>query len=158
MRSTVQQGVAAGFVATLTVTVLMALKAMTGVAPDLDLTTMLSGARGDWAGWLAHFVVGALVLGPAFAVLAPRIPGSSCVAKAVLFSMGAWLVMQLLVLPAAGYGVFGMGYGLAAPFLTFVLNLVLGVALGTAFAAMEGEWTKKAPHDDARGALRYTHY
>jgi hypothetical protein len=160
MRQRLYLGFAAGFAATLVVSVLMVLKDLAGIMPQLNLIAVLSGLLDApaWAGWVAHFFIGTIVWGGLFALLAPKIPGSTCLTKAVIFAIGAWLLMQVIILPLDGADFFGVRYSFWAPVVTFILHVIYGFTLGTVFARLHGEWHTKHPADNARGALRYTHY
>lgn len=160
MNSNIVRGVIAGLIATVVLTLILGLKAISGFMPDINLTALFSGVlKGPaYLGLIVYFLVGTLIWGPLFALLARRIPGSTCVVKAVVFSAGAWVIMQLVVLPLAGMGPFGVAYGLQAPALTFVLYMLYGVVLGVAFPRLKGIWHVKGPGAGAEGALRYTHY
>jgi hypothetical protein len=48
-------------------------------------------------------------------------------------------------------------YSFWAPLMTFILHVIYGFVLGTVFARMHGVWHVHH-HDEAKGALRYTHY
>ncbi|HYF23684.1 MAG TPA: DUF6789 family protein [Caulobacteraceae bacterium] len=161
MRDRVQKGILAGLAATAALTILMLLKDIAGIAPRVDLVALLSGALElpVWASWIGHFLIGSVVWGALFALLAPRIPASTCTAKAVMFSIAAWLLMQLIILPMAGAGLFGLRYGGVAPLLTLALHVVYGLVLGAVYARLRGHWHEKSARGaDAQGALRYTHY
>lgn len=160
MNSNIVRGVAAGFAATIVLTAIMVAKAVFRFMPELNLASLLSGILGAevWVGWIVHFVIGTFVWGALFGILVTRTPGSTCTIRGMIFGVGAWLLMQLLILPLAGLGLFGMAYGLGAPAVTFVLHLIYGAVLGATFALQKGTWRVKGPEDDAHGALRYTHY
>ncbi|MBS0295524.1 MAG: hypothetical protein JSR45_04375 [Proteobacteria bacterium] len=160
MKSNIVKGIVAGFCATVVLTAIMVVKAYTALLPQVNLAALMSGLLNApiYVGWAVHFAVGTLVWGPLFAVLAPRIPGSTAIIKGVLFAAAAWVLMQLVVLPIAGMGLFGVAYGFGATGLTFVLHVIYGVVLGAVFAQLKGVWHVKGPASDAHGALRYTHY
>jgi len=160
MQSNIVKGIVAGFCATVVLTLIMVVKFAAGVIPQVNLAALMSGllTAPVYVGWGVHFVIGTLIWGPLFAVLAPRIPGSTAIIKGVLFAMAAWVLMQLLVLPVAGMGLFGVAYGFGATVMTFALHAIYGVVLGLVFAQLKGVWHVKGPASDAHGALRYTHY
>ncbi len=160
MKTKLIRGMVAGFVATVLLTALMVAKALTGFMPELNLAALLSGVMHApiWVGWITHFLIGTVVWGGLFAVLAPRIPGSNCTIRGAIFGLGIWVLMMVVVLPLTGMGLFGGVYGAAAPAVTLALHLVYGVVLGFTFARIHGEWHIHTPADDAKGALRYTHY
>src|SRR6516164_4136093 len=48
----------------------------------------------------------------------------------ILFRIGAWILMMVLVMPMAGAGLFGMALGIMVPIATLVLHLIYGAVLG----------------------------
>src|SRR3569832_1885189 len=91
MQSNIVKGIVAGFCATVVLTLIMVVKFAAGVIPQVNLAALMSGllTAPVYVGWGVHFVIGTLVWGPLFAVLAPRIPGSPAIIKGVLFAMAA---------------------------------------------------------------------
>jgi len=132
-----KSGFLAGFAATLVLSVLMVLKGMMGVMPELDVAAMLGKMMGASTaiGWVAHFALGTLIWGGAFAVFYNAIPGESAVVKGVVFGIAAWAGMMVFVMPMAGAGLFGMGFGMMAPVMTLVLHIIFGVVLGKVYQA-----------------------
>ncbi|NCT13344.1 MAG: hypothetical protein GW767_11480 [Rhodobacterales bacterium] len=130
-------GAVAGFAATVVLSVMMVAKGMMGIMPELDVIAMLSAMMGAPAlmGWIGHFMIGTLAWGIGFAVLFDRIPGSSAIAKGVVFGIAAWLGMMVMVMPMAGAGLFGMAMGIMAPMMTLVLHVIFGAVLGAVFQA-----------------------
>lgn len=128
-----------GFLATVVLSILMIAKAKMGMMPHLDLIAMLARMLGDPGvpiiGWLAHFTVGTLFYGIAFALLAGKLPGTCTVQGMILAIMG-WLVMMIVIMPMAGAGLFGLGLGIAAPIATLVLHLVFGAVLGAVYGRL----------------------
>jgi len=64
--------------------------------------------------------------------LADKLPGPVW-ARGMLFSVGAWLLMMVVVMPMAGAGFFAAGIGPAAAIVTLVLHLIFGAVLGGVF-------------------------
>jgi hypothetical protein len=159
MKDNVIRGIAAGFAATIVISILMVLKDVAGIMPQLNLIAVLSGLLDSpaWVGWIAHFFIGSVIWGGLFGLLATKIPGSTVTTKSVLFAIAAWLLMQVVVLPLDGADFFGVRYSFWAPLMTFILHVIYGFVLGTVFARMHGVWHVHH-HDEAKGALRYTHY
>lgn len=138
MLQNVPKGLVAGFIATLVLSALMVAKSMMGLMPELNVIEMLTqtmGASSQLAGWAVHFVIGSVVWGGLFALLAARIPGESFWLKGILFGVAAWLLMMILVMPMAGAGLFGLSLGIAAPIMTLMLHVVFGAVLGGVYAA-----------------------
>jgi hypothetical protein len=130
-------GAVAGFAATVVLSVMMIAKGMMGIMPELDVIAMLSAMMGAPAvmGWIGHFMIGTLAWGVGFALLFNVIPGGSAVTKGILFGIGAWLGMMIMVMPMAGAGIFGMAMGIMAPMMTLVLHVIFGAVLGVVFQA-----------------------
>jgi hypothetical protein len=134
------KGVIAGFVATVVLSMFMAMKSAMGLMLELDTISMLSGMMhsGPAMGWMAHFMIGAILWGGLFALLAPKLPGGHLWLKGVVFGIGAWVVMMVAVMPMAGAGFFGMNLGMAAPVMTLMLHIIYGAVLGGVYAALQG--------------------
>lgn len=130
----VVKGIYAGLAATVVLSVLMVIKTMMGLMPELDVIAMLSNMMGvaKPVSWLVHFMIGA-TWGAFFSLLHAVIPGRSAIAKGMVFGTAAWLMMMVAVVPMAGAGLFGMKLGMAAPVMTLMLHLVFGAVLGWYF-------------------------
>ncbi|AML53031.1 DUF6789 family protein [Falsihalocynthiibacter arcticus] len=131
-----KSGFLAGFIATAVLSVLMVMKGVMGVMPELDVAAMLAGMIGApvIVGWIAHFMIGTIAWGGGFAVLYDMIPGRSAVQKGIVFGIADWLGMMIVIMPMAGAGLFGLGLGMMAPVMTLVLHIIFGAVLGAVFA------------------------
>ena len=131
-----KSGFLAGFIATVVLSVLMVIKGMMGVMPELDVAAMLAGMIGApvIVGWIVHFLIGTVAWGGGFAVLYDYVPGSSAVQKGIVFGIADWLGMMILIMPMAGAGLFGLALGMMAPIMTLVLHIIFGAVLGVVFA------------------------
>lgn len=132
-------GIISGFVATAVLSALMVMKTMMGVMPELNAVKMLAGMMGTSMamGWVAHFVIGTFVWGILFAALVNKLPGGTVV-SAIIFSIGAWLLMMIGPMPMAGAGMFGMNMGIMAPVATLMLHVIFGIALGLTYKKVAG--------------------
>ncbi|MGD8379991.1 MAG: hypothetical protein PVI56_10295 [Gammaproteobacteria bacterium] len=132
------KGLIAGLIATVVLSALMVIKGMMGMMPALNVPKMLGhmSGGGPMAGWIAHFVIGTVIWGLLFAAIYNFIPARNGWLKGAIFSIGAWLIMMIVVMPMAGAGLFGSAMGLPAPIMTLVLHLVFGVVLGAVYAGM----------------------
>jgi len=130
----IPKGLLAGLAATVVLSLLMVMKAMMGVMPQLDLPKMLAGMMGSpdmpLIGWIAHFVIGIVVYGVAIAALDSKLPGTSRVGHGVMIGVIGWLIMMVVLMPMAGAGLFGMNMGVMAPMMTLVLHVIFGAVLG----------------------------
>lgn len=78
-------------------------------------------------------MIGTLAWGGGFALLYGLIPGGVALTKGIAFGIAAWLGMMVMVMPMAGAGLFGMGFGIMAPMMTLFLHIIFGAVLGTVF-------------------------
>lgn len=135
-------GLLAGLIATIVLSVLMVAKSALGLMPAVNAIAMLAKIAGDFGlpssavvGWLAHLAIGIVLWGLVFAGTYETWPGTPPIRGAV-FSVMAWLLMMSMVLPMAGAGFFGVNVGLAAPVATLVLHLIFGLVLGAVFGRL----------------------
>lgn len=144
METSISKGLLAGFIATVVLSVLMALKAAMGLMPDVNairmLTAMAHGIMGTppvpIVGWLLHFLIGTVAWGILFAALIKQLPGKSATVKGLVFGSAAWLLMMVVIMPMAGAGLFGLHLGLGAPIATLVLHWVFGAVLGVVYGRL----------------------
>ena len=133
------KGIGAGLIATIALSGLMVAKAVVGLRPDLNVIAMLTGlfgAASPLVGWAAHFAIGAVAWGAAFAFLYPNLPGASSWLKGISFSVGAWVLMMVVFMPLVGAGLFGLTLGVMAPIMTLVLHVIYGAVLGGAYGVI----------------------
>lgn len=144
MMSRVQKGLLAGFAATVAVSVLELANLYFGPwaasFPRL-LSVMLQTPDQIIVGWIAHFLVGTLVLGGAFGVLCPRLPTETPESKGILFAVGAFIVMGLTVAPLAGVvgrpvGIFFMQAGFGTLVWMIATHAVYGIVLGNVYGRL----------------------
>lgn len=132
------RGIVAGLVATIVLSILMVLKGMMGMMPELNVIAMLAGQMGGstMMGWVAHFVIGAIIYGLAFANLRGVLPGGSDAVKGIVLGIVGWLIMMIAVMPMMGAGLFAMGMGMMATVATLVLHIIFGLVLGLTYAKL----------------------
>jgi len=138
------KSIIAGFAATVVLSLLMVMKMVMGVMPDLNvikmMTAMAHGMMGTPAlpvvGWAMHFMIGSVAWGGLFALIGKTLPGSGFIGKGMLFGVLAWLLMMVMVMPMAGAGFFGLSLGMMAPVMTLMLHLVYGAVLGIVYARL----------------------
>jgi len=140
-RAMIGRGIAAGFVATFVLSVIMLMKRSMGLMPELDPVAMISamaGASSPVVGWIGHFVIGSIFWGGGFAIVSPYLPGPYRL-RGTIFALGAWLMMMMVVMPMAGAGWFGLGLGIMAPVVTLALHVVFGLVLGTIYGLVDAK-------------------
>lgn len=142
MSTAIFRGIVAGFAATIALSILMIVKSAAGLVPELNAIKMLTqisavrfGVPPDpLIGWIAHFLIGTVLWGVAFAVLSKFWTSVGPLARALVFSVAAWLLMMVIVMPAAGGGLFAARLGLGAAIAALVLHLAYGAVLGLVYA------------------------
>lgn len=145
MMSRVQKGMIAGLAATIAVSVLEAANLYFGpwtVSFPRLLSVMLQTPDLMVVGWIAHFIVGTLILGPIFGVLCPRLPTDTPESKGILFGVGAFVVMGLTVAPLVGLlggrpvGIFFMQAGFGTLAWMIVTHAIYGIVLGSVYGRL----------------------
>lgn len=135
------KGIAAGFIATITLTAVMMMKYSMGLMPNFNpvqifanvVTDTLGMSQTPVIGWILHFGLGSVIWGLAFTVFNNTIPGKSQIAKGVYFGIIAWVFMMLGLMPIAGLGIFGLSLSMNVPVMTLVLHLIFGFSLGLSY-------------------------
>lgn len=130
-----RSGFIAGLCATVAVSMLMMVKAASHQFSELHMIPTLAGVLGAPDNLMvalgAHLIIGTVIWGGLFALLAPRIPGQSSLLTGVIFGLCAWLLMMVVFMPLAGAGLFAVNRGAyIVPLVTFFYHLIFGVVLG----------------------------
>lgn len=134
-------GLAAGLIATLFLSVLMIVKSALGLIPHVNAIALLAGVaharlglpHTPLTGWILHFIIGTVIWGIFFTWFRYWFQSINAVLAGVLFSIGAWLAMMLVLMPLAGAGLFGHAIDAPAPVTTLILHLIYGATLGWSF-------------------------
>ncbi|UVW30059.1 DUF6789 family protein [Massilia sp. H6] len=130
----IAKGFVAGLAATAVLSVLMVMKQVMGIMPELNLPKMIAGMMGapdsPAIGWLVHVMIGVLGYGAAIALVARPALGKSAVSTGLLIGFIGWIIMMVMLMPMAGAGFFGMNMGIMAPVMTLILHLIFGAVLG----------------------------
>ena len=141
MMSRVQKGVIAGLFATVAVSMLEAVNVFAGpwVGRRFPLfVASLIGMPGNLAvGWIAHFVAGSVVLGrDCSGSCVPGLPGQTPETKGIIFAVGAWAVLMVVVFLFGDPRIFRGtgGFGMIAWML--VTHAVFGIVLGNVYARL----------------------
>ena len=139
--SNIIKGIIAGFAATVVLTLIMMLKTMMGVMPELDPVHMMADmaaqnmgiAKNVAIGWVMHFGIGSIAWGGAFAVLNEHLPSQSQIIKGITLGIGAWFLMMIGPMPMSGSGLFGLNIGPMVPVMTLIFHIIFGVVLGATY-------------------------
>lgn len=138
MMSRVQKGVVAGFAATAVVSVVEAINMSVGhwaVAFPQLLAVILQSPDTPAVGWAGHLVAG-VALGALFGVLYPRLPTDTPESKGILFAVGAFVLMGLIIAPIAGAGMFFMRAGFGSLAWMVASHAVFGIVLGSVYGRL----------------------
>lgn len=138
MMSRVQKGLVAGFAATAVVSAIEAINMSVGhwaVAFPQLTAVILQNPSNLALGWTAHLVAG-LGLGAAFGVLCPRLPTDTSESKGILFAVGAFILMALVIAPIGGAGMFFMRAGFGTLAWMIVSHAVFGIVLGNVYGRL----------------------
>jgi len=141
----VVKSIAAGFGATLILSLIMIAKSVLGVMPAMNAIALLMHLSHNLigtpsspiVGWILHFFIGSVLWGVLFGLLQSVLPGDRPVARALWFSVVAWLAMMVIVMPLAGQGLFALKIGVMAAVATLVLHLIWGASLGLIYQRLQ---------------------
>ena len=138
MMSRVQKGLVAGFAATVVVSIIEAINMSVGhwaVAFPQLLAVILQNPEQSPVGWVAHIVAG-VGLGALFGVLCPRLPTDTPESKGILFAVGAFILMGLVIAPIGGAGMFFMRAGFGTLAWMVASHAVFGIVLGSVYGRL----------------------
>ena len=153
---------AAGLSATIILTIFMLINRGAHIVPQADpiqalvkvSTLWLGSPLAPWVGWAEHFFIGTVAWGIAYPLLEPMLAGASWM-RGILFAIGAWILMMVLLMPPAGAGWFGAALGAGVPLSALVMHIMYGFCLG-AFYTHSGvaSATRPRPERPAGGKPR----
>lgn len=127
-----KQGLIGGLAAVAAMTMLMLIAPKMGL-PDMNIGQMLGGFMGFSAaiGWTIHVMIG-VIWAMIYVFFVRGKLSFRPAAKGMLFSFIPWLLMQLIVMPMMGMGVFSSANPLMFKMITGTLmaHLVYGLVLG----------------------------
>ena len=141
LMSDVLKGTVAGAAATMVVSLVMLVLGATGFEPQLEPTrlvlTLLDAPPSQYAlGWGLHIIIGSVALGGLFAYVEPRLGADTHTKSGVLYGVIAWLVVMLVIMPAAGLGYFGFQLSVLAPLVMLAMQVLYGSVLGWAYGKL----------------------
>ena len=139
MMSRVQKGLVAGLAATVVVSIIEAINMTVGhwavAFPQLLGVILQQPADQPVVGWIAHFVAG-LGLGAVFGMVCPRLPTDTPESKGILFAVGAFILMGLVVAPIGGAGMFFMRAGFGTVAWMVASHAIFGIVLGNVYGRL----------------------
>ncbi|MDH3354660.1 MAG: DUF2938 family protein [Chromatiales bacterium] len=138
--NTLLKGALAGLAATIVLSMLMIMKGMMGLMPDVDIIAMLAGKMGGNAmmGWVAHFMIGVVGYGIAYALVFSKLAIGSHLVRGIALGIAGWLSMMVALMPMMGAGMFGMDLpsGMMVPVATMMLHIIFGATLGFVYSKL----------------------
>lgn len=138
MMSRVQKGLAAGFAATVVVSIIEGINMTVGhwaVSMPQLLAVVAQRPEMLGLGWFLHALAG-VGLGAAFGVLCPRLPTDTPESKGILFAVSAFILMALFIAPIAGAGIFFMRAGFGTLAWMIVSHAIFGIVLGNVYGRL----------------------
>jgi len=142
------RGILAGLTATVAVSLLILLQQALRFMPDVNLVMTLAralGHRSAMAGWTAHLAIGVLAWGTLFAWFDRHVSFPHWV-NGLLFGSVVWLGVMLVIMPAAGQGLFGARLAFGAPTVALFLHWVYGAVLGGVYGWLQPPDRESVPH------------
>jgi uncharacterized membrane protein YagU involved in acid resistance len=127
-----KQALKGGIIATAVMTMLMLVAPMMGM-PDMKIGNMMAGFMGIpvWAGWAMHLMIG-IIWAMVYVFLVRDRFTLNPALKGLLFAILPWMLMQLMVMPIMGMGLFSANSPEAMKMVmgTLMGHLVYGLVLG----------------------------
>lgn len=152
-RQWIWKSVVSGLSGSTASTALMYFKARAGILPSFQPYENFQAAAGYLIGydlhpkalWLLSFFNGSTVVGLAFGYLYRYLPGRSGLSKGMVFGLCGWLVMNLLIFPLIGLGLFATAIGLGFWPGAFSLAMLstYSVVMGLVYAVLERSGNKR---------------
>ena len=139
MMSRVKQGIIAGLIATATVSVIEAINLflLKLVVPFPEVIARMVGLPGNiLAGWALHFVIGALIMGPAFAWLYPKLPTNTPITRGILFAVACWLGLLVFISMSGNLAILAGSKGFDIFAFMLFTHMIFGGVMGSVFARL----------------------
>jgi Family of unknown function (DUF6789) len=158
------KGIIAGLAATHVLTLLLIMKKMTGVMPELDPTHILATLVSEVTNmpknlnfaWVLFTMTGTFFWGGIFAIVNKHLPTEKQILKGMIFSIAPWTMMMgampfsgagffgthmslitpVMTLPMNGAGFSGTETSYIVPIMTFILHMIFGAILGIVFSLL----------------------
>ncbi len=128
----IKQGLTGGIAATAVMTLIMLIAPMMGM-PDMKIGNMMAAFMGIpvWLGWAMHLMIG-IVWAMVYVFLVKDRLTLSPAIKGMLFALLPWILMQLMVMPMMGMGLFSANAPNQVMMVlgTMMGHLVYGLVLG----------------------------
>ena len=132
------RGVVAGFIGTITISILMLIKVKLNFMINLDVIHMLTLKTGGspTIGLFSHFIIGTVGYGIYFSFIIPFISDKKIIIQGIILGFIAWLTM-MLAMPILGHSFFIMDMGFMAQILTLLFHLIFGMVIIIVYIKLE---------------------
>ncbi|MEO8886912.1 MAG: DUF6789 family protein [Mucilaginibacter sp.] len=119
----IKQALTGGIAATAVMTIIMLIAPMMGM-PDMKIGNMMANFMGMpiWIGWAMHLMIG-IVWAMLYVFLVRDKLSMTYALRGMLFAVVLWVLMQLMVMPMMGMGIFSSNTPDA-------LKMVMGTLMG----------------------------
>jgi tetrahydromethanopterin S-methyltransferase subunit F len=145
------RGLIAGFVASLALAGIFLLKSSFDFMPQINIIRLLTNLGGGnlsvGPAWADHFIVGTLIWGLMFGAGESIASRPAPWLKGIIFGVFAWLLMMVVFMPLAGWGLFGFRIGPSVPLGMLGLHLIFGAVLGLTYGLLRAWFPEKPPED-----------
>lgn len=139
MMSRVKMGMVAAFAATVVVSILEAINMLTGpwATPFPHILAIMLGMENNLVvGWLAHIVIGTVVLGAAFGIVYPRLPTDLPGTKGIAFAVAAFAVLIVGMLMFGDPSIFSGSEGFMTVAWLLISNGIFGFVMGSVYGRL----------------------
>ncbi len=128
-----------GVLATIGMSILMIIAKVTGISPmpkpiPLAIVAKIFGKQTAMPVLMILGIVSHLAYGGTWGAVLSAVAKPVTLFKGILLGAALWLIMQLVVLPFLGWGIFGIAITPKIAIATLVLHLVYGSILGWGLA------------------------
>ncbi len=138
--STVVRAAIAGLAGTAAMTAVALMGPLVGM-PEMNTGAMLAGFMGIPAalGWMAHFMIGAILAIIFSAAFADKLPGSPLI-RGAMYGVLPWFILESMLSPMMGTGFFSLKTPAPVLFLAGSLmgHLIYGAVVGAVSSSRVG--------------------
>lgn len=143
---TISRAVLAGLVGTAVMTAVALMGPLMGM-PEMKTGDMLAGFMGIPVilGWIAHFMIGSVLAIIYASLFFEKLPGAPWL-KGAIYGIAPWLVLQLMLSPMMGAGVFSVKTATPVSMLIGSLmgHLIYGAVVGSVYGTGSSAGKKPA--------------
>jgi hypothetical protein len=139
MMSRVKKGLVAAVAAMVVVSILEVINMMAGpwFTPFPHILSYMMGMENNVAaGWIAHIVVGTVVLGSLFGIVYPKLPTDLPATKGIAFAVAAFAALIVVILLFGNPSVFSGSDGFMTVAWLLISNAIFGFVMGSVYGRL----------------------